>query len=179
MLIKAHRLEIETADHSSEIFEYEAIAYLEADITVVFPYLNATLKSGQYLPDVPAFSWRKGPHKISFWKDRIAADHLETREQAQQVIGELIDLVNGTWEKRDFITPDHRVHEPRQPLEIFRLTPKTNCKLCGEASCYNFALQLAAGRKELVACIPLYKEDQYESNRTELETIMEEKRPLL
>lgn len=179
MLIESHELIIETADHSSEIFEYEAIAHIDVDISPVFPYLNAILKSGQYLPEIPAFSWRKGPHKISFWKDKIAADHLESREQAKEIIDELISLVNDTWAKRNEIQRDDTVREPRQPLEIFKLLPKTNCKECGEASCYSFALKLAAGQRELEDCAPVQEEEQYETNRKRLQEIVDTNRPLL
>lgn len=179
MLIESHRLEIETADHSSMIFEYEAIAYLETDISPVFPYLNSLLRSGQYLPEIPAFSWRKGPHKIGFWKDRITADHLQSREQARELINELVELVNDTWERRSELAPDDTPREPRQPVAIFKLTPRTNCKACNEASCYNFALKLAAGQRELSECPPLYEDKQYEDDRKELERMMHENRPLL
>jgi ArsR family metal-binding transcriptional regulator len=179
MLIETYDLEIEVSKHSAEEFEYEAIARLPVDIAPVLPYLNATLKSGFYLPDGPAFSWRKDDHKIGIWPDRIGIDHLETREQASEKMVELVKLINDVWEKRAEIEPDNTMHENLQPLELFRLLPKTNCKECGESSCFNFALKLAAGQTELEKCKPLYAEDQYKDQRTELESLVATKRPLL
>ncbi|MFC1836173.1 (Fe-S)-binding protein [Thermodesulfobacteriota bacterium] len=179
MLIESYDLEIEVSTHSVEEFEYEAIAHMKVDIAQVLPYLNATLRSGTYFEDAPAFSWRKGDHKIGFWSDRIAADHLESREQAKEVIDELVKMVNETWEKRSEIEPDTTPRENLQPLELFRLLPKTNCKECGESSCFNFALKLAAGQLELKKCAPIFAEEQYEEQRAQLVSLLETKRPLL
>lgn len=179
MLIESYTLDIEVSTHSTEEFEYEAIAHLPVDISRVLPYLNAALRSGMYLPDVPAFSWRQDHHKIGFWPDRIAIDHLDSREQAREKIDELVKLVNDLWEKRGEIQPDTTARENRQPLELFRLLPRTNCKACGEATCFNFALKLAAGQVELNKCEPLYDESGYSEQRIALESLVATKRPLL
>lgn len=179
MLIESYDLEIEVSNHSTQEFEYEAIAHLSVDISEVLPYLNATLRSGMYLPDVPAFSWRQDRHKIGFWSDRIAVDQLESREQAKEKVDELVELVNELWEKRGEIEPDTSERENLQPLELFRLLPRTNCKVCGEATCFNFALKLAAGQVPLEKCEPLFQETQYAEQLAELESQVATKRPLL
>ncbi|MBI5570096.1 MAG: hypothetical protein HY914_09135 [Desulfomonile tiedjei] len=179
MLIESYDLAIEVSRHSAEEFEYEAVAHLPVDIGPVLPYLNATMKSGFYLSDGPAFSWRQDDHKIGFWPDRIAVDHLETREQARKIIDELVKLVNQVWERREEIEPDSRTHENLQPLELYRLLPRTNCKACGENTCFNFALKLAAGQTTLEQCGPLYAQKEYEEERTQLEWHVATKRPLL
>ena len=179
MLIESYDLAIEVSRHSAEEFEYEAIAHLPVDIASVLPYLNATLKSGFYLADVPAFSWRQADHKIGFWPDRIAVEHLESREQAQEVIDQLVKLVNDVWERRATIEPDTRTYENLQPLELYRLLPRTNCKACGENTCFNFALKLAAGQMTLQQCGPLYAPGEHEEARGQLEAQLATKRPLL
>ena len=156
MLIEAFKLDIETSTHSMDEFEYEAIARLDVDLSPALPYLNATLSRGVYLPDEPVLSWRHEGHNIGFWSDRIAADHMDSREQVDEVVELLVRLVNDVWDKRDQIEPDHTTHERLQPLELLRSLPRTNCKDCGENSCFNFALKLAAGQVQLAQCRPLY-----------------------
>ena len=39
-----------------------------------------------------------------------------------------------------------------QPLQIYQLLPRTNCKLCGCASCYAFAFSLINRTKKPVDC---------------------------
>ncbi len=41
---------------------------------------------------------------------------------------------------------------PLTGIEIFKLLPKTNCGECGVPTCLAFAMNLAAGKAELVAC---------------------------
>ena len=179
MLIKSYNLNIEVSKHSAEKFEYEAIAHVPVDIAPVLPYLNATLRNGEYFADPPAFSWRQEDRKIAFWHDRIAVENLETREQAADVIEALVKLVNDVWEKRAEIEPDTTRRENLQPLELFRLLPRTNCRICGENSCFNFALKLAAGQLALKSCEPLFAEDRHREQREQLEALIETKRTLL
>ena len=179
MLIETYHLDIEVSKHSADEFEYEAIAKFPADIREALPYLNSKLRNGTYLPDVPAFSWRKDEHKIAFWPDRIAVDHLDSREKAQTLIEELVELVNKLWDERGQIVPESASRENLQPLELYRLLPRTNCKKCGEASCFNFALKLAAGQIDLEKCEPVVAEAEYRGQRTQIESLLATKRPLL
>jgi ArsR family metal-binding transcriptional regulator len=179
MLIEAYELEITVATHGADHFEYEAIAHLDVDIRDVLPYLNATLSRGIYSSARPSLAWRHEGHNIGFWPDRIAADDLESREQAKEVIESLVDLVNQTWEKRDEIEPDTSTHERRQPLEIYRLLPQTNCKQCGEETCFAFALKLAGAQTELAQCTPLYQDPTLAEQRAQLQGILAIKWPTL
>jgi len=43
-------------------------------------------------------------------------------------------------------------------IEIFKLLPKTNCGKCGVPTCLAFAMQLAAGKAELDACLTVSEE---------------------
>ena len=177
MLIESYELEIAISTHDPEEFEYEAIAHLEVDIREVLPYLNATLSRGIYSPGRQTLALRQEGHNIGFWPDRIAADGLESREQAKEVIDSLVELVNQTWERRAEIEPDATLHERRQPLELFHLLPKTNCKQCGEETCFALALKLAAGHAELESCTPLFEGQTHAEQRTQLEDLLAKKRP--
>jgi ArsR family metal-binding transcriptional regulator len=177
MLIESYELEIAISTHDPEEFEYEAIAHLAVDIREVLPYMNAILSRGIYSPGRQTLALRREDHNIGFWPDRIAADGLESREQAQEVVDSLVDLVNQTWERRDEIEPDATLHERRQPLELFHLLPKTNCKQCGEETCFAFALKLAAGQAELEGCTPLYEDQAHHGQRVQLEDLLANKWP--
>lgn len=179
MLIGSYELEVEVSTHSVEEFEFEAVAHLDVDIGPALPYLNATLSRGIYLPNKPALSWRHEGRNIGFWPDRIAVDHLESREQVVEVVEQLVNLVNEVWEKREDIEPDTTTHKPLQPLELRRLLPQTNCRVCGENTCFNFALKLAAGQVELSACTPLYDEPALDGKRAQLESLLATRWPVL
>ncbi len=177
-LIESYKLEIEVSTHSTEIFEYEAIAHLSVDISSALPYLNATLSRGIYLPNKPVLSWRHEGCNISFWSRRIAVDNLESKEQAKETADRLVELVNRAWAERGQIEPDTTTHKLLKPLEVYGLLPQTNCKLCGENTCYNFALKLTAGQAKLEQCTPLYEDDAHEARRAKLEALFAAKWPV-
>ena len=179
MLIESYDLVIEVSTHSTTHFEYEATAHLEVDISPVLPYLNATLSRGIYLPGKPALSWRHEGHNIGFWPYRIAVDHLESKEEAREIVARLVGMVNQVWEKREGIEPDTTTHKRLQPLELYRFLPRINCKRCGEETCFNFALKLAAAQTELRVCPPLYEDEAYAEQRERLEGLLAVKWPAL
>jgi ArsR family metal-binding transcriptional regulator len=80
-------------------------------------------------------------------------------------------LVNRTWERRAEITPDTTTRQRPTPMAIYKLLPNTNCKQCGEPTCYSFALKLAVSQKKLADCPPLF-EPQYAEKRIALEEII-------
>ena len=55
-------------------------------------------------------------------------------------------------------------------IQIYKLLPQTNCKECGEPTCYTFALKLAVSQRKVEDCPPL-AEAQYADKRNELEAI--------
>jgi hypothetical protein len=78
------------------------------------------------------------------------------RPPTQAELDGLIELVNRTWERRAEIPPDHELHQRPTPMAVFRLLPQTNCKECGEPTCFSFALKLTTSQKALSDCQPLH-----------------------
>lgn len=46
-----------------------------------------------------------------------------------------------------------------QPLQIYRLLPRTNCKMCGCPTCYAFGFNLISRSKRLEECPDLLKDE--------------------
>ncbi len=57
-------------------------------------------------------------------------------------------------------------------LDIYKYLPQIDCKLCGEQSCYAFAVKLLSGEAKLSNCEPL-REEKYAVHREHLTTLME------
>ena len=171
MLIEKHDLEIFTPPCEPGAERYAAKARLTADISEVLPYLNATLRGAMYLPEAAALTWKKGGHNIAFHAYEIATSNVEDRDGAEKEIKGLIDLVNRTWERRAEITPDTSTRQRPTPMAIYKLLPNTNCKQCGESTCYSFALKLTATQKKLADCPPL-SEPQYAEKLSALQEIV-------
>jgi ArsR family metal-binding transcriptional regulator len=155
MLIESHRLEIFTppCDPGSE--RYTAIAHFEVDISGVMPYLNATLVGASYHPAARALMWKRGGHAVAFHAHDIGVSNVEDRQAAAEELEDLIRIVNQTWNRRGEVIPDHTAHRRPTLMEVYRQLPKTNCRECGEPTCYTFALKLIAGMKAVADCPPL------------------------
>jgi len=171
MLVEKYDLEVFTPPCDPGAERYAARVRLTVDISEVLPYLNAILRGAVYLPEAQALTWKKGGHNIAFHAYEIATSNVEDRQGAEKELKGLIDLVNRTWERRAEITPDTVTRQRPTPMAIYKLLPATNCKQCGESTCYSFALKLAAAQKGLANC-PLLDEPQYSDKLTALQEII-------
>lgn len=171
MLIERYDLEVFTPPCEPGAERYAARARLQTDISEALPYLNATLRGAVYLPNVPALTWKKGGHNMAFNAFEILTSNVEDRQAAEKELKGLIDLVNRTWERRAEITPCTQTRQRPAPMSLYQWLPKTNCKACGEATCWIFAIKLVASQKKLEDCPPL-KEPQYARNLAALEELV-------
>ena len=171
MLIERYDLEVFTPACDPVAERYAARARLMTDISEILPYLNATLRGAIYLPTANALTWKKGGHSIAFHSYEIAVSNVEDRDGAEQELKGLIDLANRTWERRTEITPDTTTRQRPTPMAIYKLLPNSNCKQCGEPTCYTFALKLATSQKNLAEC-PSLAEPQFAVQRTGLDAIL-------
>lgn len=171
MLIETYQTEVFTPPCEPGAERYAARARLTVDISEVLPYLNATLRGAVYLPEARALTWKKGGHNIAFHAHEIATSNVNDRGGAEQELRGLIELVNRTWERRAELTPDHTTRQRPTPMAVYKLLPNTNCKQCGEPTCYSFALKLAASRKKPADCPPL-SESRYSEQLAALEEIV-------
>ena len=170
-LIQSYDLDVFTPPCEPGAPRFAAKAYLEVDIHSVLPYLNDVLEGAEYNPAAPALRWRKTGHTIVFHPLEIAISNLTDRNEAEHEIRELIELVNATWERRAEIEPNESVRRRLSHLVIFKLLPRTNCKACGEPTCYNFALKLATGQAMLAECTKL-AEVEHRAARSQLESLL-------
>lgn len=171
MLIETYDLDIFTPPCEPGAERYSAVARLTTDITDVLPYLNATLRGAIYHESANALTWKKGGHNIAFHAFEIATSNAVDRDAAIKELDGLIELVNRTWERREEITPSYQKRQRPTPMAVYQLLPKTNCKLCGEETCYIFALKLSVSQRQLADCPPLL-EPENEGKRRQLEEIV-------
>lgn len=178
MLIEHYDLQVLTPPCEPGAERFTAKARLIADIREVLPYLNATLRGAVYLPDAPALLWKKAGHNVAFHPYEIAVSNAQDRESAQKELDGLIALVNRTWERRAEIVPSFETRRRPAPMQVFRLLPQTNCKQCGQPTCFTFALKLAAAQCKLADCPPLF-EPQHADKLAALQEIIIEDMPAI
>lgn len=155
MLIDRYDLEVFTPPCEPGAERYSAKALLAVDISEVLPYLNATLRGAVYHPGARALTWKKGGHNIAFHSHEIATSNVADRDTAVKELDGLVALVNRTWARRAEIEPSHKTQQRPAPMAVYKLLPRSNCRQCGEQTCYNFALKLVVGQKMPADCPPL------------------------
>ena len=173
MLITSYDLEVFTPPCSPGALTFSAIARLQGNLAPVLPYLNATLANAVFNPGAPALVWKDGRHHVVFHSDHLAVSNLEDRNAAVEEVEKLVRLANHTWAERASITPSTFVRQRPTPMMLYKLLPGTNCRLCGEPTCWNFALKLGAGQAAVAACTPL-ADPAYAGQRLELAALVTE-----
>ena len=69
------------------------------------------------------------------------------------------------------ITPSYETRQRPTPMAVYQLLPRTNCRQCGEPTCFSFALKLAASQSQIADCPPLC-EAAYADRLAALEAIV-------
>jgi ArsR family metal-binding transcriptional regulator len=178
MLIEEYDLEVFTPPCEPGAERFSAVARLRTDIREVLPYLNATLRGSVYNPGAPALTWKKGGHNIAFHPHQIAVSNVPDREAAIREVEGLIKVVNRTWERRAEIEPSHEVRRRPGMMEVYKLLPRTNCKACGEVSCFVFANKLIASQVRWQDC-PVLSEPQHAEQQAQLAGMLGDEMPAI
>lgn len=178
MLIETYDLEVFTPPCEPGAERFSAIAHVTTDLREVLPYLNATLRGAVYNAAAAALTWKKAGHNIAFHADRIAVSNVSDRQAAIQEVEGLIKLVNRAWERRAEIEPSYEVRRRPGMMEVYKLLPRTNCKACGQPSCFVFANKLVAGQVRLQDC-PELSQPRYAEQQAQLADILGDEMPAI
>jgi ArsR family metal-binding transcriptional regulator len=153
---------------------WNATAHFEEDISAVFPYLNAQWKDAIYSPGARQITLRFGGRAVALKPHEVTISNLPDRDTATIEMEKILADVNRIWMDRDNLEPRHTARKRLVAMEVYQLLPQTNCKLCGEASCFAFAGKVTVGAAEVEACTPLFEEAQYAEKRQALEAMLAE-----
>jgi ArsR family metal-binding transcriptional regulator len=174
ILIRGFRLELSTPECFPTTTLWRAKLHLQDDISEVLPYLNARLQGGDYDHAARVLLWDDEGRKCAFRPLEIAVAPVEDREEAEEIAGKIIRMVNEVWGRRHEIEPDFEGRRPPpNVLDIYRLLPGTNCKECGYPTCMAYAAGLREARAGLAQC-PHLAQEAYAENRGKLSGILQE-----
>jgi len=171
MLIEKYDIHLESPPCHPGSERWTASADLPVSIADVLPLLNARLRGAVYDHQEKVLTWRMGGRAVFFRPSQIGVSNLESRQEAEVVLGRLVDLANKAWLERDSIEPSYVKRERPQALQVYKLLPGHNCKVCGQPTCFTFALRLATDQANVRDCAPLFT-DEFASRREELMTLL-------
>jgi ArsR family metal-binding transcriptional regulator len=158
-------------DSSKEVLH--AIATFEVDISLAFPYVNAELGGWDYDQANQVLLLKLSDGKwITLHPHKIAMRGARDIEEAQALLAWIKAQINDIYARRDHITPRFVSQAGLKVMEILKLLPMTNCKLCGYATCMAYAAALREGEVRLEDCPPLW-EEKYREKREKLQAYLQ------
>ncbi len=158
MLLQSYQLNVFAPPCEPGAERWTVKAALDDDIGEVLPYLNATLKGAMYNHAAHALTWKMGGHAIAIRPREIAISNLRDQDAAATEVKHVAEIINRTWERRSEIIPSLEMRQRLKPMEVYKYLPATNCKACGQPTCFTFALKVTAGEIEIEQCAPLFTE---------------------
>ena len=153
---------------------WNATAHFEDDISEVFPYLNAQWKDAIYSPGAQQITFRYQGRAVALKPHEVTISNLPDRDTATIELERILAEVNRIWMDREQLEPRHTPRKRLVAMEIYGFLPQTNCKRCGEASCFGFASKLTVGEARVEDCTPLFEEEQYAQKQQALQAMLAE-----
>lgn len=141
------------------------IAEFANDISPVFPFLNAIMPKVIYNPGANSVSIKREGRLLTFYPRGASLAKVDGARDAQEQLHWFQTVCNQTWKRRNEITPCYARRRTVDPLDAYQLLPQTNCKECGQATCWAFAWELLFGDLTLGDCPQLSYPSYLESGR--------------
>jgi len=158
-------------DFTKEVLH--AIATFQADISPSFPYVNAELGGWDYDQTNQVLMLKLSEGKwITLHPHKIAIRGIRDLEEAHALLAWIQAQINDIYERRQNITPRYVSQTGLKIMEILKLLPVTNCKVCGYATCMAYAAALREGEIRLEDCPPLW-EEKYREKREKLQAYLQ------
>ena len=152
---------------------WNATAEFGDEIADVFPYLNAMQQDVIYSPNAKQMTWRFGDHAVALKASSITISNLPDRDTATIEMEKIVAELNRIWMGREKITPLYTARKRLVAMEVYQLLPQTNCKECGQPTCFAFASQITIGEAKAEDCPPLFGEEAYTGKKKALLEMLE------
>ncbi len=166
MLLNEYQLRIVLPECNFSAQTVNAIVTLTEDISPVFPYLNSALKAFQYSHQEKILTIKWKGHLITFRPREIDITKLENDQEAFVIMEELKQVINETYQNRDKIAPDYSSKKELKSSDLLKFLPGTNCKECGERTCYAFSYKLLRREADITKCAILFSEQHREKRES-------------
>lgn len=89
-------------------------------------------------------------------KGDLAVTYVKDKEEVNYINEKIIELINKgiKYNLSNHINTESMVEKKRKltPMKLYELFPKTNCKECGEETCFNYVAKIMSGDKSYEKC---------------------------
>jgi ArsR family metal-binding transcriptional regulator len=136
------------------------IAQADRPLGEVLSILYLYLPNANYSDGLGMVSYKQNQRLATvFSTGKISMTYVNDKQEAERLVEELRGLINRAITYHIIHgSPDPRLIDAKRRLSVktvYDNLPRTNCKECGEDSCYAFAIRLTNGDLSLDSCSPL------------------------
>ena len=151
--------------------KFRIIARFEPPLGGALKLLEPLFPRARYSEKIGALIIQKGNILITIYSTgNVTMTMIRSEEQARETLEDLKKTINEAIVKG--VTPAAREKVKVDHAEIYEYLPKTNCQICGEQSCYAFAIKLVGRETALDKCTPLL-DAKYTTNLEHLRALLE------
>jgi ArsR family metal-binding transcriptional regulator len=134
--------------------KFRIIARVAPPLGGALKLLEPLFPRARYSDKIGALIIQKGSVLTTIYSTgNITMTMVRSEQEAKEALEDLKKTINEAIVKG--VTPVPREKVKVDHAEIFEYLPKTNCNLCGDQSCYTFAIKLVGGETTLDKCTPL------------------------
>ena len=150
--------------------KFRIIARFDPPLGGALKLLEPLFPRARYSEKIGALIVQRGTILTTIYATgNVTMTMIKSESEARQMLEDLKKTINDAITKG--ITPVPREKVRVDHAEIYKYLPKTNCQICGEQSCYSFAIRLVAGGTTLDKCTTLL-EAKYATNLEHLRALL-------
>jgi ArsR family metal-binding transcriptional regulator len=150
---------------------FRIIAKFSPPLEGALKLLEPLFPRARYSEKISSLIIQRGTILITIYSSgNVTMTMIKSEAEAKETLEGLKNTINEAIVKG--VTPVPREKIKVDHMEIYEYLPKTDCKICGEQSCYSFAIRLVGRETALDRCTPLL-ETKYATNIEHLRALME------
>jgi ArsR family metal-binding transcriptional regulator len=151
--------------------KFRIIARFEPALEGALKLLEPLFPRARYSEKIGALIIQRGNILITIYSTgNVTMTMIRSEIEARETLEDLKKTINEAIAKG--VTPVPREKIKVDHAEIFQYLPKTDCQICGEQSCYSFAIKLVGRETALDKCTPLL-EAKYTTNLEHIRALLE------
>lgn len=133
------------------------MAKIDVSLSDILPTLFLSLPNSRLTRNPPILSFTAKQHNFMLGeKGDIAVTYVKDKEEVNYINEKIIELINKgiKYNISSHINLERMVEEKRKltPMTLYELFPKTNCRECGEETCFNYVAKIMSGEKSHDKC---------------------------
>jgi ArsR family metal-binding transcriptional regulator len=151
--------------------KFRIIARLEPPLGGALKLVEPLFTRARYSERIGALIIQSGSILITLYSTgNVTMTMIKSEAEAREILENLKNTINKAIASG--VTPVPREKVKVDHAEIYEYLPKTNCQICGEQSCYTFAIKLVGRETALDKCTPLL-EAKYITNLEHIRALLE------